>query len=154
MAITRRALLIGVAATTSPLGVRAAPAAMVVNKDPNCGCCSGWVDHVKAAGFEVRVVETADLAPLKSRLGIPPSLSSCHTAQIDGYVIEGHVPAAVIKRLLTERPAAVGLAVPGMPVGSPGMEVPGAPDDTYNAVLFGSSGQRVYARYKGPHELT
>jgi 2-oxoglutarate ferredoxin oxidoreductase subunit alpha len=73
---------------------------------------------------------------------------------IDGYVIEGHVPAAIIRRLLTERPAAVGLAVPGMPVGSPGMEVPGAPDDPYNVFLFGPSGQRVYARYKGPQELT
>jgi hypothetical protein len=154
MQITRRALLVGVAAMAAPLGVRAAPAAMVVNKDPNCGCCSGWVDHVKAAGFEVRVVEAPDLTPLKSRLGIPPSLSSCHTAQIEGYVIEGHVPTPVIKRLLTERPVDVGLAVPGMPVGSPGMEVPGAAGDTYSVVLFGRFGQRVYARYKGPQELT
>jgi len=153
--ITRRALLCGAAAVmTAPAGVRAAPVAMVVNKDPNCGCCSGWVDHVKDAGFEVRVVEMADLAPLKSRLGIPRLLSSCHTAQIDGYVLEGHVPAAVIKRLLSERPTATGLAVPGMPVGSPGMEVPGAPDDTYAVVLFGTSGQRVYARFKGAQELS
>ncbi len=131
--ITRRALLCGAAAVmTAPAGVRAAPVAMVVNKDPNCGCCSGWVDHVKDAGFEVRVVEMADLAPLKSRLGIPRLLSS----------------------LLSERPTATGLAVPGMPVGSPGMEVPGAPDDTYAVVLFGTSGQRVYARFKGAQELS
>ena len=154
MQITRRALLIGVAAITASLPVGAAPAAMVVNKDPNCGCCSGWVDHVKAAGFEVRVVETADFAPLKSGLGIPPSLSSCHTAQIDGYIIEGHVPAHVIKRLLTERPAAIGLAVPGMPVGAPGMEVPGAADEVYNVILFGPSGQQVYASFKGAQQLS
>jgi len=154
MQITRRALLIGVAAIAAPLRVGAALAGMVVNKDPNCGCCSGWVDHVKAAGFEVRVVEMADLTPLKSRLGILPSLSSCHTAQIDGYVIEGHVPAHVIKRLLTERPAAIGLAVPGMPIGAPGMEVPGTADEVYNVIMFGPSGQQVYARFKGAQQLS
>jgi hypothetical protein len=152
--ITRRALVGSAAAlVTAPVVSFAAPAQMVVNKDPNCGCCTGWVEHVRAAGFDVRVIEMADLAPLKSKLGIPRSLSSCHTAQIDGYVIEGHVPAAVIKRLLSERPTAIGLAVPGMPVGSPGMEVPGTPDDHYNVVLFGPSGQQVYARFKGAQEL-
>jgi len=152
---TRRTLLGSAAALMAAPAVGfAAAAQMVVNKDPNCGCCTGWVKHIQAASFDVRVVEMADLAPLKSRLAIPRTLLSCHTAQIDGYVIEGHVPAPVIKRLLTERPAAIGLAVPGMPVGSPGMEVPAAPDDTYNVVLFGASGQRVYARYKGPRELT
>jgi hypothetical protein len=126
---------------------------MVINKDPNCGCCSGWVEHLKAAGFETRVGEMSDLSALKFRLSIPPALRSCHTAEIDGYVIEGHVPASAIKRLLSQCPAATGLAVPGMPVGSPGMEVPGASDEAYNVVLFGPSSQRVYARFKGTQEL-
>lgn len=153
--ITRRTLIGSAAALmAAPVASFAAPAQMVVNKDPNCGCCTGWVEHVQGAGFEVRVVEMADLGPLKSRLAIPRALSSCHTAQIDAYVIEGHVPAAVIQRLLRERPAAIGLAVPGMPVGSPGMEVSGAADDTYNVMLFGPSGSRVYARFKGAQELT
>jgi hypothetical protein len=127
---------------------------MTINKDPNCGCCSGWVEHVRAAGFETRIIELNDLSALKSRLSIPPSLSSCHTAEIAGYVIEGHVPASAIRRLLAERPVAIGLAVPGMPVGSPGMEVPGTADETYNVVLFGRSGQRTYARFKGAQEVS
>jgi hypothetical protein len=126
---------------------------MTVNKDPNCGCCSGWVEHVRSAGFDTAVNELNDLAPLKSRLSIPAALASCHTAQVDGYVIEGHVPASAIRRLLSERPQAIGLAVPGMPVGSPGMEVPDSPAETYDVVLFGPAGQRVYARYKGTNEL-
>lgn len=155
LAITRRALLGGFAAAgaLTPLRVQAA-STMVVNKDPSCGCCSGWVEHVNAAGFETRVVEMSDLSALKSRLSIPSALSSCHTAEIDGYVIEGHVPSSAIRRLLSQRPTAVGLAVPGMPVGSPGMEVPGAADEAYNVVLFGPSGQRVYARFRGAQELT
>src|SRR6186997_2559381 len=90
---------------------RDATPTMVVNKDPNCGCCSGWVEHVKAAGFATRVNEVSDLAPLKSQLSIPAALVSCHTAQIEGYVIEGHVPASAIKRLLSEGPSSVGFAV-------------------------------------------
>src|SRR4051794_40625243 len=111
LAMTRRSLLGGFAAAgvLAPPGVQAA-STMVVNKDPNCGCCSGWVEHVKAAGFEARVVEMSDLSALKSRLSIPPALSSCHTAEIDGYVIEGHVPASAIRRLLSQRALAVGLA--------------------------------------------
>ena len=154
--ITRRAVLLSSAATASlaPLRLRAASTKMIINKDPNCGCCSGWVEHVKAAGFEADVVEMTDLSPLKARLSIPTTLAACHTAEIEGYVIEGHVPASVIRRFLSERPMAVGLAVPGMPVGSPGMEVPGAADEAYNVVLFGPSGQRVYARFVGARELT
>lgn len=133
--------------------VRAETPTMVVNKDPNCGCCSGWVEHVRVAGFDTRVNEVSDLAPLKSQLSIPAALASCHTAQIEGYVIEGHVPASAIKRLLSERPSAIGLAVAGMPVGSPGMEVPGAPDEVFHVVLFGPSGQQVYAKFKGAEEL-
>ena len=93
------------------------------------------------------------MAPIKSRLAVPTALSSCHTAEVDGYVIEGHVPASAVRRLLAERPSATGLAVPGMPVGSPGMEVPGSPDETYDVILFGPTGQKIYARYKGMREL-
>ena len=139
---TRRKLMIGAAqAAVTFMIVRPAGAAtlpkMIVNRDPNCGCCGAWIAHVQAAGFPVEVIEIADLGPLKVKLGVPERLTSCHTAEVDGYVIEGHVPAAAIRRLLAERPQASGLAVPNMPVGSPGMEVRGTPDETYEVVLFG-----------------
>lgn len=126
---------------------------MVVTKDPSCGCCSGWVEHVRAAGFAVEVVETESVNRLKTRLGVPPDLAGCHTAEVGGYVIEGHVPAAAIRRLLDERPAATGLAVPGMPVGSPGMEVEGSPPEVYEVVLFGPSQRRRFARYRAAEEI-
>lgn len=155
--IHRRALLSALIA--SPFAVSSFPALaapswpkMVVTKDPNCGCCSAWIDHVRAAGFTVDVVETSEVARLKVRLGVPQALASCHTAEIGGYVIEGHVPAGAIKRLLAEKPDGRGLAVAGMPIGSPGMEVEGAEPDIYDVVLFGPSGQRPYARFKGPLE--
>jgi hypothetical protein len=157
LAINRRALLAsfaaaGVAITTrAPVAAETLPS-MIVTKDPNCGCCTGWVKHVRAAGFDVQVVESAEVNRLKIRLGVPETLASCHTAEIGGYVIEGHVPPAAIKRLLAEKPDGKGLAVPGMPVGSPGMEVEGVEPDTYEVVLFGSSGQRTYARYTGGRE--
>jgi hypothetical protein len=122
---------------------------MTVTKDPSCGCCGAWVEHVRKAGFAVEVIGSAEVNRLKVRLGVPQSLASCHTAEIGGYVIEGHVPADAIKRLLTEKPRAKGLAVPGMPVGSPGMEVEGVEPDTYEVVLFGPSGQTTFARYRG-----
>ena len=154
--VTRRTFLVGtVVAAMGPASaqeLRAVPV-LLVSKDPNCGCCSGWVEHVRAAGFKTTVVEMSDLTPLKSRLRVPNRLASCHTAEIGGYVIEGHVPAAAIKRLLKERPAAIGLAVPGMPVGSPGMEVSGAPDEPYEVVLFGPSSERSYGRFLGSREL-
>ena len=126
---------------------------MVVNKDPSCGCCSGWVEHIRAAGFQAKVVEPRNLAAIKARLRVPRDLHSCHTAEIGGYAIEGHVPASAIRRLLAERPSAIGLAVPGMPVGSPGMEVPGSPDDRFEVILFGPSGQQTFARFEGSREL-
>lgn len=119
---------------------------MIVRKDPSCGCCEAWVDHVRAAGFPVRVIESAEMSRHKLKLGVPPALASCHTAEVDGYVIEGHVPAGAIMRLLLARPPAAGLAVPGMPVGSPGMEVPGVAPETYAVILFGADGQRAFAR--------
>ncbi|WP_445504377.1 DUF411 domain-containing protein [Microvirga sp. G4-2] len=122
---------------------------VVVTKDPNCGCCGGWVEHMKAAGFPVEVVTTPQVNRVKARLGVPDDLASCHTAEVGGYVIEGHVPADAVKRLLAEKPQAKGLAVPGMPVGSPGMEVKGVENDTYEVVLFGPSGQTTFAHYQG-----
>jgi hypothetical protein len=103
-------------------------------------------------GFPVEVRETPEINRVKVRLGVPDDLASCHTAEVGGYVIEGHVPADAIKRLLAERPQARGLAVPGMPVGSPGMEVTGVEDDIYEVVLFGPSGRKTFARYQGSRQ--
>ncbi|MBA1154620.1 DUF411 domain-containing protein [Microvirga mediterraneensis] len=126
---------------------------IIVTKDPSCGCCSAWADHMKSAGFPVEVRETPEINRVKVRLGVPDDLASCHTAEVGGYVIEGHVPADAVKRLLAEKPQARGLAVPGMPVGSPGMEVKGAAPDKYDVVLFGSSGRATFARYEGARLL-
>ena len=113
--------------------VMAAPL-VIVYKDPNCGCCAEWVKHLQANGFQTRVHEVRDTMPHKQKLRVPERLASCHTAVVDGYTIEGHVPAADIKRLLVERPKARGLAVPGMPQGSPGMET--GKFDRYDVLLF------------------
>lgn len=152
---SRRMLLIGVAQAavvlSLPLPALAADELpkMIVTRDPYCGCCEAWVEHIKAAGFPVEVVELPDVMPLKTRLGVPEALMSCHTGEIAGYVIEGHVPAEAIKRLVVERPQAKGLAVAGMPIGSPGMEVPGQPLQQYEVILFSADAQRVFARYLG-----
>ena len=98
----------------------------LVYKTPSCGCCNLWVDHMREAGFEVDARNLNDLIPVKIDAGVPPRMSSCHTALIDGYVVEGHIPAEHVKRLLEERPDVIGIAVPGMPIGSPGMEGIGA----------------------------
>jgi len=123
-----------------------AVATIDVYKSPSCGCCGAWVDHVRKEGFKVRVTETEDLEPVKTKAGVPPDLQSCHTSFVEGYVIEGHVPAREIQRLLKERPAGAGLAVPGMPSGSPGMEQ-GARKDPYQVVLFSPSRRSVFAQY-------
>jgi hypothetical protein len=126
----------------------AAEADITVHKDPNCGCCTGWVEHLRAAGFSVDARDTADVARVKQQHGVPPELASCHTAIVGGYVIEGHVPAPAIRRLLAERPDASGLAVPGMPVGSPGME--GGTPQAYAVVLFGPAAKQTpYMRFLG-----
>lgn len=117
---------------------------IVVYKQPECGCCGQWVDHVKAAGFRVSTRNKSDLTAIKRRYGIEPSLMSCHAAVVEGYAVEGHVPVDVIQRLLRERPAVTGIAVPGMPGGAPGME--GLVRDAYNVVTFDRSGvTRIYA---------
>ena len=147
---SRRTLVFGLA--TLAVGGRAAVAeelpTVAVTKDPSCGCCEAWVEHMRKEGFKVAVTD-APVNPLKVRLGVPRQLYSCHTAQVGGYVVEGHVPAAAIKRLLAEKPAGIGLAVPGMPVGSPGMEVEGMEPATYDVILFGSGARSTYARFRG-----
>ncbi len=121
---------------------------MMVYKSPTCGCCSKWVDHLRAAGMEVKTTDSDDMGSIKERFGVPGKLSSCHTAVVGGYIIEGHVPFEDIQRLLKERPDAAGLSVPAMPIGSPGMEVEGRPADKYNVLLFDANGnQRVYASH-------
>lgn len=133
----------GVWASTSGA---ATPMTMEVWKSPTCGCCGEWVKHVESAGFRVSVRDTGNNAA-RARLGIPVALGSCHTAEVAGYAIEGHVPAREIKRLLAERPAARGLAVPGMPIGSPGMEQ-GARRDPYDVLLVLKDGTTVvFAAY-------
>ncbi len=124
-----------------------APARMTVYKSPTCGCCTAWVKHVRAAGFEVKSVDVEDVTPYKEKYGVPLELASCHTGIIAGIAIEGHVPADLIKKVLREKPkGAQALIVPGMPVGSPGMEVPGR-KDAYEVILLHSKGKRVvYAR--------
>jgi hypothetical protein len=118
---------------------------VVVWKDPGCGCCEAWVTHLRYAGFTVIARDTSAMTGIKQARGVPEALWSCHTAVIDGYVIEGHVPAADISRLLTERPQARGLAVPGMPQSAPGMDIAGQP---YTVLLFGiATGDAVFARH-------
>ncbi len=112
---------------------------VVVYKSPTCGCCSLWVDHLRANGFTVVARDTSDMAAIKRRLGVPAAMESCHTSIVDGYIVEGHVPAADVERLLSARPAVVGIAVPGMPMGSPGMEGPRS--DRYDVLTFDRAGR-------------
>ena len=154
--LTRRGLLIAATGATvavaAGVGTMAAllPAAqadvVVVHKTPWCGCCGAWVEHLRANGFEVSVEEHDDLAPIKAKHGVPGELQSCHTALVDGYVVEGHVPGADIRRLLEQRPQAAGLAVPGMPIGSPGMEQ-GNTREPYAVMLFGGPQMTVWSRH-------
>lgn len=152
--ITRRAMLLGSALVLSAAALPAAATAtsagtIHVLKDPNCGCCTAWIQTLAPAGIAatVELTSPASLARAKQQGGIPPALQSCHTGMIEGYVIEGHVPAADILRLLRERPEAVGLAVPGMPWGSPGMG-PETEREAYDVILIGKDGEtRVFSRY-------
>ena len=152
--LTRRSALI-LATGTAAFALTGSSAAqeqvITVHKDPNCGCCSGWVKHLQTAGFTAKTIDTADLDAVKTRLGVPADLAACHTAQIAGYVVEGHVPAVALKRFLAEKPSATGLAVPGMPIGSPGME--GGSPEPYEVVLFEPTGRRTYMRFIGDRAL-
>ncbi len=140
----RRHLLLATAAilTIAPACTAEAGPAITIYKDPSCGCCGAWVDHLKASGFKTTVDDSQDMAAIKAKYGVPDDLTSCHTGVAGGYAIEGHVPADDIKRLLKEKPKALGIAVPAMPVNSPGMEVPGEPDEPYTVWLFAKDGTR------------
>ncbi|MEQ8310909.1 MAG: DUF411 domain-containing protein [Sphingopyxis sp.] len=143
---TRR-FLFAFAASIAAVGTAYA-ANPVMFRDAGCGCCLKWLEQVKASfGRKVTVVNSADMAAIKDKQGVPPALRSCHTVLVGGYVIEGHVPAKDIARLLREKPKGVkGLAVGGMPIGSPGMEH-GSHREAYQVITFGPGGQRVYASY-------
>jgi hypothetical protein len=124
------------------------PGLVTVYKTPTCGCCGKWVEHLEADGFAVETIELENIGQIKLENGIPAELSSCHTALVDGYVIEGHVPAEDVKRLLAERPDIAGLAVPAMPIGSPGMEGPNP--EPYEVIAFTEDGNaHTYASH-GP----
>lgn len=153
MNANRRQLLLAGAALALPMGTAAQnkPAMPVLQvwKDPNCGCCQDWVVHLQANGFAVQVFDSGNTA-MRRRLQMPERYGSCHTGLVGGYVIEGHVPAREIHRLLAEKPSAIGLAVPGMPVGSPGMDAPiyGDRKDPHDVLLVLRDGSsRVYQSY-------
>jgi hypothetical protein len=146
--VRRRIFLGAVAAIalTPALPLRAAEGdAIKVYKSPTCGCCSMWVEHLQASGFEVEAEDVADLDAVKRMVGVPGHLLACHTAMVEGYVVEGHTPAAAIEKLLAERPAIRGLAVPGMPAGSPGM--PSPEPERYDVIAFGDGEDRVFMSF-------
>jgi len=142
--MTRRlftaSLALAAGLTGIALAQEAAPS-VTVYKSPTCGCCSKWVAHMREAGFEVKTSDSDDMSKVKATYGVAPELGSCHTALVGGYVVEGHVPADSVKRLLREKPKVVGLTVPGMPVGSPGMEVPSGQKDAFDVLTFTRDGK-------------
>lgn len=140
----------GSAATPDPVRASApGTQAMTVYRDPSCGCCSSWASAARQAGFNATVVDSDDMPGVKRRLGVPEALASCHTTTVGGYAIEGHVPLTDVQRLLAQRAAGIkGLAVPGMPAGSPGMEMPDGRTEPYEVLAFDASGAtRVFARH-------
>jgi hypothetical protein len=147
---SRRALVLAVGSLALTAGCAQAQAReLTVYKTPWCGCCGGWVTHMNRAGFEPTVVELEDLAPIREKYGVPFKLSSCHTGLVGGYVVEGHVPPADVVRLLQQRSNGLGLVVPGMPIGSPGMEQPtGATERFETLLLLDRAGRtRVFATH-------
>jgi hypothetical protein len=147
--MTRAKAIVAALAITAAVSLRGIPAEaadVTVYRSPTCGCCEDWAEHLRANGFTVVVKDVEDMGEVKRRFSVPAPLQSCHTAMVDGYAVEGHVPASDIRRLLAERPKATGLAVPGMPIGSPGMEQ-GSQREPYSTILFGPADQSVYARH-------
>lgn len=145
----QRAMLLPLASALFPVQAAPAKPQVAVWKDPDCGCCGDWVLHIEQSGFAVRVNDSGNEAARK-RLGIPAALGSCHTASVGGYALEGHVPAKDVQRLLREKPQAIGLSVPGMPVGSPGMDgavYQGRKDPFDVLLVLPGGGTRVYQRY-------
>ncbi len=147
------ALVGGVAIILNSLPTTSQASAMTVYKSETCSCCGGWVDHMREAGFVIKVVSTDDLAPVKIQHGVPEGLWSCHTAVIDGHVIEGHVPAAGVSAFLKSSSEAKGVAVAGMPLGSPGMEAPGTTQEAYDAVSFGVGQPALFMTFRGSNPL-
>lgn len=148
----RRAILVALVAGVLGAGdlIEARQKSPVVDvyKTPTCGCCSKWVEHLQKNGFTVRATNLESLAEVKAKYHVPGQLQSCHTATVNGYVVEGHVPSSDVRKLLKERPPIAGLAVPGMPIGSPGMETPGTKAHPYDVVAFDKKGKtRVYASH-------
>ena len=137
-------LSVGAAATSNAGATATKPIAIKVYKTPQCGCCKGWVQHLRDNGFQVEAMDMPDLSMIKQKYGVAPALQACHTAVVNGYVVEGHVPADVILKMLKEHPAVAGIAVPGMPSGSPGME--GGSKQAYDVLTFDRAGHtKVYA---------
>lgn len=142
--LSRRGFVLGAAGVVlvsirAPWITALAGTPITIYKSKSCGCCAKWVEHVKAAGFEATVHDEEEMDQLKAELGVPTAVRSCHTAMVGAYLIEGHVPVSDIQRLLSERPKAAGLAVPGMPMGTPGMAEPGQEGD-YEVLAFQSNG--------------
>lgn len=134
----------GASATPSVTPASVTPIAIKVYKTPTCGCCKAWVEHLEQNGFKVEVMDMPDLSSVKEKYGVKPEMQACHTAVVGDYVVEGHVPADLIMKMVNEKPAIAGLAVPGMPAGSPGME--GATKERYNVLTFDRAGRTaVYA---------
>lgn len=129
------------------MAAQAGAAVIEVSKSPYCGCCQHWITYLKEHGFEVKVTNTEGLNAVKDRLRVPEDLRSCHTAKVGKYVVEGHVPAEDIKRLLAEKPDAIGIAVAGMPAGSPGMDHHGGEKQPYETILFTAKGNKVFAKH-------
>jgi hypothetical protein len=147
----RIAIALGVillATAVSGCGGVSSAETVTIYKSPTCGCCVKWAEYLEANGFEVETIDVPDVKPLKAEKGVPARLASCHTALVGGYVVEGHVPAADIHRLLKERPPVDGIAVPGMPIGSPGMEGPNP--ESYDVVTFDDGATiDVFATHQG-----
>jgi hypothetical protein len=141
------AIAVGVPARALLAQQAAAETRVEVWKSATCGCCKIWVDHMRTAGFRVTALDVPDVGPFKRKLGIPPPLESCHTGIVAGYAIEGHIPADVIKQMLKQKPKIVGLAVPGMPIGSPGMEV--GPPEKYDILTFDKTGKTTVFASRG-----
>jgi hypothetical protein len=137
------------AAANRPAPARLGDASSVITvyKSPSCGCCGAWVDYLRANGFEVKTVDLDDLSEIKTMSGVPRPIQTCHTAVVGGYVIEGHVPVDAIAKMLKEQPNIAGIGVAGMPIGSPGMEVPGTPAQHYDVLSWDKAGKTsVYAK--------
>jgi hypothetical protein len=140
------ALMLTTGAVVPPVNVTPKSPTITVYKDPSCGCCKSWIEHLIKHGYRVDAKDSPNMAEIKRTLGVPEALTSCHTAVVGGYLIEGHVPAADIARLLKEKPKVAGLAVPGMPMGSPGMEGPRR--EHYQVLSFDKTGKtKVFASY-------